>query len=118
MNKGMDAIYLLSPLPHIVDCVMADFERKRYRGAFLIWTGLLPDHLRERLNRSSLAQQQIRAFRALQIDFHPRESHLITLQDPWSFPVLFHPSCNDLVRQHLVTLAQKVRTFLFIGRRR
>ena len=38
MNKGMDAIYLLSPLPHIVDCLMADLERRRYRRYFVIWT--------------------------------------------------------------------------------
>ena len=45
MNKDMDAVYILSPLPHIVDCVMADFERRRYGRSFLIWTsgqGLLP----------------------------------------------------------------------------
>ena len=38
MNKEMDAIYILSPLPHIVDCLLADFERRRYRKAYLIWT--------------------------------------------------------------------------------
>jgi len=38
MNKEMDAVYILSPLPHIVDCLMADFERRRYRRAFVIWT--------------------------------------------------------------------------------
>ena len=38
MNKEMDAIYILSPLPYVVDCLMADFDRRRYRKAFLIWT--------------------------------------------------------------------------------
>ena len=38
MNKELDAIYILSPLPHIVDCLVADLERRRYRRAFLIWT--------------------------------------------------------------------------------
>ncbi len=38
MNKQMDAVYILSPLPHIVDCLMADFERRRYKRAFVIWT--------------------------------------------------------------------------------
>ncbi|KAL9030485.1 MAG: hypothetical protein Q9196_001403 [Gyalolechia fulgens] len=41
MNKEMDAVYLLSPLPHIVDCVMADFERRRYKRTFLMWTSSL-----------------------------------------------------------------------------
>ena len=38
-NRDMDAIYFLSPEPHIVDCIMADFEHRRYRGAILLWTG-------------------------------------------------------------------------------
>lgn len=38
MNQEMDAIYFLSPQPHIVDCLMADFERRRYRKSFIIWT--------------------------------------------------------------------------------
>lgn len=38
MNKDMDAVYLLSPLPHIVDCLLADFDRRRYRRAFILWT--------------------------------------------------------------------------------
>lgn len=38
MNREMDALYLLSPLPHIVDCVMADLERKHYRRSYLVWT--------------------------------------------------------------------------------
>ena len=37
-NPDTDVIYLLSPQPHIVDCVMADFERRRYRRTFLLWT--------------------------------------------------------------------------------
>lgn len=38
MHTEMDALYLLSPLPHIVDCLMADLERKRYRRSYLVWT--------------------------------------------------------------------------------
>lgn len=108
INKDMDAVYILSPHPHIVDCIMADLERRRYRGTFLIWTSLLPPPLRERIDRSSIAREQIRIFRVLEIDYYPRESHLITFRDPWSFPILFHPACNNLVRQHMEDLAQKI----------
>lgn len=108
INKDMDAVYILSPQPHIVDCIMADLERRRYRGTFLIWTSLLPPPLRERIDRSSIAREQIRIFRVLEIDYYPRESHLITFRDPWSFPILFHPACNNLVRQHMEELAQKI----------
>ncbi len=38
MNREMDALYLLSPLPYIVDCLMADLERRRYRRSYLVWT--------------------------------------------------------------------------------
>jgi len=37
-NPDVDAVYLLSPQPHIVDCIMADFERRRYRRSNLVWT--------------------------------------------------------------------------------
>lgn len=47
-------------------------------------------------------------FRVLNVEFFPRESHLVTFRDPWSFPVLYHPACSNLVKQHLEDLAQKV----------
>ena len=64
--------------------------------------------LRERLERSQMAQQQIRSFKVMHLDFHPRESHLVTFKDPWSFPILFHPECNNLVRHHMEEAAEKV----------
>ncbi|KAL9127788.1 MAG: hypothetical protein Q9217_003394, partial [Psora testacea] len=108
LNQQMDAVYILSPLPHILDCLMADFERRRYRRSFLIWTSLLPPEQRARLDQSAMARQSIATIRVLNIDFYPRESHLITFRDPWSFPTLFHPACNQLVRRHMDNLAQKM----------
>ncbi|KAF1955882.1 syntaxin-binding protein-like protein 2 [Byssothecium circinans] len=103
-----DAVYFLTPKPHIVDCIMADFERRKYRGTFLIWTTMPAAQQRERLERSQMAQQQIRMFKVCHLDFHPRESHLITFQDPWSFPVLYHPECNNLVRNHMEEIAERL----------
>jgi syntaxin-binding protein 1 len=67
--------------------------------------------LRERLDRSAMAQQQIKQFKVTHLDFHPRESHLVTFKDPYSFPTLFHPDCNGLVRAHMEDIAEKVREF-------
>ncbi|KUJ07049.1 Sec1-like protein [Mollisia scopiformis] len=108
LNPDMDAIYLLSPQPHIVDCLMADFERRRYRKTFLIWTALLDPQMRRRIDVSRQAQEQLAGFETLSIDFFPRESHLVTFRDPWSFPILYHPACNNLVRDHMQILAQKI----------
>jgi hypothetical protein len=36
--QDMDAIYIVAPLPYIVDCIMADFERGRYRRSWLLFT--------------------------------------------------------------------------------
>lgn len=108
MNPDMDAIYILSPQPHIVDCLMADFERRRYRQSFLVWTALLDPQMRRRIDASKNAQGQLAGFETLSIDYFPRESHLITFRDPWSFPILYHPQCNDLVAGHMQSLAQKV----------
>lgn len=70
-------------------------------------TALAPD-LRARLDQSAVARQQIILMKTLNIDYYPRESHLITFRDPWSFPILFHPACNPLVRKHMEDLALKV----------
>ena len=60
-----------------------------------------------------MAKEQIALFKVLNIEWYPRESHLVTFRDPWSFPVLFHPACNHLVRHHIEDLAQKVRNNFF-----
>lgn len=108
MNPTMDAIYLLSPKSHIIDCLMADIERRRYKHCFLVWTSVLNPQLRHKIDDSPLSKHAIKGFETLSIDYYPRESHVITFRDPWSFPVLYHPACNGLVRKHMQDLAQKV----------
>ena len=127
MNQSLDAVYLISPEPHVVDCLINDFERRRYRRSYLVWTSrvsdslacvgshkltvefiVLPQDLQDRIDRSTPAREQIAQARILNVDFFPRESHLITFRDPWSFPMLFHPACNQLIRKHMNDLAQKV----------
>ena len=108
MNPEMDAIYLLSPEPHIVDCLMADLEKRRYRGAFLIWTSVLDGEHRMRIMGSPQNQQMINNMSTRTINYFPREGRLVTFRDPYSFPILYHPKCNDIVARHLQTLAQKV----------
>ncbi|PGH26833.1 hypothetical protein AJ80_01413 [Polytolypa hystricis UAMH7299] len=108
MSKDTDAVYILSPLPHIVDCVLADLERRRYRKSFLVWISRLDGQLRSKIQSSSVAREQLADFRIMNVDFFPRESQLAIFRDPWSFPTLFHPACNNLVRDHLEGLAQKI----------
>lgn len=67
-----------------------------------------PGPLREQLERTPTARQMIRNVQVMHLDFYPRESHVITFRDPWSFPVLFHPACNNLVRRHMEEIAEKV----------
>lgn len=108
-NPEMDAIYLLSPEPHIVDCLLADFERQRYRKAYLVWTNLLDPGLRRRIDDAPATRQMRASSKTLFIDFFPRESNLVVFRDPWSFPMLYHPACNTLIPKHMQTLAQRVR---------
>ncbi|KFY05469.1 hypothetical protein V492_08521 [Pseudogymnoascus sp. VKM F-4246] len=107
-NPDMDAIYFLSPESHIVDCLMADFSRRRYKKSYLMWTALLDPTIRRRIDNSAEAQQQLAGFETLSIDYFPRESRLVTFRDPWSFPILYHPACNNVVAAHMQTLAQKI----------
>ncbi|KAK5117260.1 hypothetical protein LTR62_005877 [Meristemomyces frigidus] len=121
-NHDVDAIYLLTPHPWIVDCLMADFDKRKYKKGHLVWTSsassiaehdltytaVLHPTLRDRIDKSSIAREQIALFKVLNVEFYPRESHLVTFRDPWSFLVLFHPACNHLVRQHMEDVAQKI----------
>jgi len=108
-NTGMDAVYILSPKSHIVDTLIADLEKQRYRGAFLLWTDALPRHLQERI-RASRGKSLIGGEQELSIDYFCRESHLVTFRDPWSFPILYNLTCSELVKEHMEGLARKVRS--------
>jgi syntaxin-binding protein 1 len=107
-NPEMDAIYILSPEPHIVECLLADFEARRYRSGYLVWTNLIDGTLRRKIDDFPGIRQLRASSKTLFIDFYPRESHLVTFRDPWSFPMLYHPACNGLVPKHMQNLAQKV----------
>jgi syntaxin-binding protein 1 len=108
MNPETDAVYILSPQPFTVECLLADLEVGRYKKAYLLWTSLLDPELRRKLEDSRSYAQRRAGFDTIFIDLYPRESHLVTFRDPWSFPILFHPSCNHLVRAHLQKMAQKI----------
>ena len=45
----MDALYILSPRPHIVECLVLDLAKGRYRNSTVLWTGILGRELRARL---------------------------------------------------------------------
>lgn len=104
----MDAIYILSPESHVVECLLADFEMRRYRSAYLVWTSLLKPELRRKIDDFPGIRQLRASTKTLCIDFFPRESNLITFRDPWSFPILYHRECDSLVAAHLRQLAHKV----------
>lgn len=107
-NPEMDAVYILTPDAHIVDCLLADFEVRRYRRSYLVWTNLLDPGLRRRIDDFPGVRQLRASSKTLFSDFYPRESHLVIFRDPWSFPMLYHPACNNLVPKHMQILAQKV----------
>lgn len=75
---------------------------------------VLDPQQRTRINRSQMVQDQIVEKRVLSVNYFPKESRLVTFRDPWSFPVLFHPACNHLIRAHLEDIAQKVGRILAI----
>ena len=107
MSPDIDAVYFLTTEAHIVDTLLADLDRGSYKSAHLVWTSLLDPPLRRRLEASPAARRVV-GFETIPLDYFPRESHLITFRDPWSFPVLYHPACNDLVMPHMRILAHKV----------
>ena len=51
-NPKLDALYFLSPQTHILDCLLADFELRRYQKSYIVWTSgqraipqVFPHHL-------------------------------------------------------------------------
>ena len=74
----------------------------------LTMLAVLNPQMRDRIMNSGTARDRIAEFRVMNINYYPRESHLAIFRDPWSFPTLFHPGCNNLVRRHLEELSQKV----------
>ena len=111
-NPEMDAVYFLSPEPQIVDCLLADFEMRRYRKSFIVWLSLPEPSLRRRVDDYPAIRQLRASSKTLNVDFYSRESHLVVLRDPWSFPMLYHPACNSLVANHMMILAKRVSTLL------
>lgn len=69
---------------------------------------MLPPALREKIDKSQSAREQIAQLTVLNVEYYPRESHLVTFRDPYSFPIFYHPGCNRLVRQHMEDIAQRV----------
>ena len=59
MNQEMDAVYILSPQPHIVDCLMADLERHRYRRSYIIWTSCKDSEVEEEDAREPRASELV-----------------------------------------------------------
>jgi syntaxin-binding protein 1 len=41
MSRDVDVVYVLKPEPWVVDILMNDFERRRYRNTYLIWTSCM-----------------------------------------------------------------------------
>lgn len=76
---------------------------------------VLPGPLRDRIDKSQMAREQIQLFKVLNVEYFPRESHVVTFRDPWSFPILFHPACNNLVRRHMDEMSQKACTLVFFS---
>lgn len=62
-NPEMDALYFLTPQTHILDCLLADFERRRYRKSYIVWTSgqrVIPQVYRHDLIALTLRLQQFR----------------------------------------------------------
>ena len=109
MSDGGPRTSEVPPLLRCVDFKFVALLLAALRGSVVLsLDAVLPSELRQRLYTSAHANQQVAETRVLNVNFFPRESHLITFRDPWSFPMLFHPACNQLVRKHMNDLAQKV----------
>ena len=107
-NPETDAVYLLSPRQHIVECLKADVRQRRYRRVYLIWTSPLSRALDEAVWKLQAPEGLVVESRSLDIEFYPRESNLVIFREPWSFYNLFHPACDHEVKGHLDNLTHRI----------
>ncbi|KAF3935530.1 hypothetical protein ABW19_dt0201704 [Dactylella cylindrospora] len=112
-KSDMEAVYLLTPKPYVLDCLVSEFKRPkpRYMGGHLVWTSSLPDSMRQHLVRQvqeSGNRNWILSERILPINFHPAESHVFTFQDPKSFFPLYHPRCDNLAQREFSETAKRI----------
>ncbi|KAI5296817.1 vacuolar sorting protein VPS33/slp1, partial [Ascosphaera atra] len=107
--KDTSAVYILHSEPYIADCVVADIQRRRYRKLHIVWASRPTSDMRNTIyGAADYAKDMIAEWKVLSIDYLPREGCLALFRDPWSFEVLYNPSCGALVRKHLEELSHKI----------
>ncbi|KAI5286184.1 vacuolar sorting protein VPS33/slp1 [Ascosphaera aggregata] len=106
--KDTPALYILSPQPYLADCIIADLQRRRYRNLHIVWTSKPSLEMKNKITAAENGKELVAEFKNINIDFLPREGCLALFRDPWSFEILFNPSCGALVKRHLEDLAQKI----------
>ncbi|RVD84154.1 uncharacterized protein DFL_005919 [Arthrobotrys flagrans] len=110
-HPDMEAVYFLTPKPHILECLLSEFKRQRPRhmGGHLVWTSSPSDSMRSRLARQAQnSRNWVLSERILPINFHPMESHVFTFRDPKSFHPLYNPKCDALAQREFSETAKKI----------
>jgi len=62
MNPEMDAIYILSPEPHIVECLLLDLQKRRYRSPKVFFTGVVNSSQSRKLTEAGLSMTTLADF--------------------------------------------------------
>ncbi|KAK9481392.1 Sec1-like protein [Lipomyces japonicus] len=108
-RSSFEAVYILSPRPHILDCVIADFSRNppRYGAAYLYFVPMLDENGRNKI-LSSPAANYVKACLPLLLDFMPIESNIFTFKDSNSLPTFYNRDCFDLVNPEIIKTARRL----------
>ncbi|OLL23058.1 Protein transport protein sec1 [Neolecta irregularis DAH-3] len=108
-DANFEAIYFVTPRPHIVDCVIADFNRPKplYAAAHLFFISALDDKLFDRLTASK-AKPFLRCLTEIFVDFFPVESHLFSFRENHSFYTLYNPDCRSILDKEVARIANRL----------
>ncbi|KAK9467958.1 Sec1-like protein [Lipomyces arxii] len=109
IRGSFEAMYILSPQRHIVNCLLADFVKTptRYSAAHVFFVPKINQHFIDEIYNSPAASY-IQTCEALMIDFFPQQSNIFTFNDSDSLPLFYNPSCMNLVKQEILKVANKL----------
>ena len=108
-QTSFEAIYILYPHPHILECLVADFNRHqpRYAKPHVFFVSELPEPLFQRLKASPL-RPHLQTVTDLYLDFHAVEDRLFSTGDTEAMQKLYNQSCHSFSKAIVRNTAQKL----------
>ncbi|KAK7202566.1 Sec1-like protein [Myxozyma melibiosi] len=107
---SFEAVYILSPRPHIVDCLISDYSRTppRYGAAHVFFVPMLGEREQRRLYDSPAARFMGGYCNPLLIDYMPQQSQVYTFGEPDAMVTYYNRDCYNLVEKEVTRTSRRL----------